>query len=228
MTLFKNTISVLFSFFIFQSISFAQKGSLDLGVSFSLNIGTVEETFDYFDLTSISGFSTMVKFEYEPINRLRVSYGIGNLTKGYVMGRNQFVGDLTGQIYEGLKIENRLSYLSNQIMAGYRIGNKLSVTPEIGVSFDALLNQESIVSSDKSDGEHTRSDKDNYADWNTSLMFGLSVRYPITDKINLGVNFKMSNGQQSISSTESYFTEGEPNNYLIGAAFIWRLNSSKE
>ncbi|MFT4754390.1 MAG: hypothetical protein ACI9GM_001123 [Salibacteraceae bacterium] len=73
----------------------------------------VEESIEYWDLTNISRFSSKLTLEYEPINRLRFSYGIGNLTKRYIMGLEHILSDLTGEIYEGLKIKNRVSYLPN-------------------------------------------------------------------------------------------------------------------
>ncbi len=214
-------------FFLFSTNrSLAQKGSLDLGVSFLWNTGMVDNSQYYHDLKSIYGFSSMLKLEYEPINRLRVSYGIGNLTKGSkseITFTNEF-----GGFTECVGIENRLNYLSNELMIGGRIGNKLCFLPEIGVSFDALLKQEMTFDAFENFEEQATSNKEYYADWNTSLIYALSVRYLLTERVSLGLNFKVSNGLNSISAEGIIYPEGKPTNYLMGAAFIWCLKKKEK
>lgn len=220
-----KSISLIFTILIISNFVFAQKGTLDLGVALMYNNSQVENSKMFTNLKSISGFSSMVKLEYEALERVRFAYGIGNITKGYAY---EFLAIFPNGDDEKVLVENRLDYLSNQLTVVYRFGNKLSVFPEFGISFDALLKQEFITDPVENIGEQKYSNKELYRNLNTSLIYGVGVRYAISEKINAGVCFKVNHGLQSISDDEVKFAEGKPNNYLLGVECVWRLNNSSK
>lgn len=207
---------------VFASHIYSQQGTLDLGVTLMYNHGRVKDSEMFTNNKPISGFSTMLKLEYEPILRFRVSYGIGNITKGYSY---EFDALFPNGTEAKVGVENRLDYLSNQLMVAYRIGNKLSVLPEFGISLDALLKQETTTGAVENIGEQKYSNKEFYRDVHTSLVYGVSVRYSILEKLYTGVHLKVSNGLQSISDDEVIYPEGKSTNLLVGAEVVWRIKS---
>ncbi len=210
---------------LFDQNAVAQKGTLDIGAAFMWNNGILANPKLWENQKSIGTFSSMLKVEYEVVNRLRISYGIGNLTKGQ-SGKVTFTG--VDGMYENVPISNKLYYLSNQVTIGYRFGNKFAITPELGVAFDALLKHEAVTGAFENVEESKISYPEYYGDWSNCLVAGVNLRFPLGEKFDLGGLLKVSQGLNDVSNKEYKIVEGKPTNLLVGAEIVWHLKKGKE
>ena len=67
----------------------------------------------------------------------------------------------------------------------------------------------------------SKSEKELYNTLNTSLVYGIGVRYMFNSKIGLGLSIKANKGLNALSNEPSIsFMAKKPNNYLCGLEFI--------
>lgn len=216
---------------LFAQDAVAQKGSLDIGAAFMWNNGILANPKLWENQKSIGTFSSMLKVEYEVVNRLRISYGIGNLTKGQ-SGKVTFTGN--DGILGSISTSNKLYYLSNQVAIGYRFGSKFSITPELGMAFDALLKQEAVAAEPVIvDGALIAEEKkisypEYYGDWSNCLIAGVNLRFPLGENFELGGVIKVSQGLNDVANKEYKIVQGKPTNLLVGAEIVWHLKRGIE
>ncbi len=225
MKIIKTLITFTFLGMFFAHGLHAQKGSLNIGASFLWNKARIADPILYEDNNPLFGFSTMVKLEFEPLKNLRVSYGIGNIVKGYTSSVT-FRG--SDGVYESVKVENKLTYLTNQLAVGWTIGSKFRIIPEIGFSFDVLINQEKTIGAFENLEEQKINTPEYFADLSACVFGGVSFRYPLFNRMDLGVLAKYSQGLNEITPKGSLVPEGKPSNFLVGAEIVWHLKKDKE
>jgi hypothetical protein len=167
-------------------------------------------------------FTGRISAEYEFLEHLRAEIGLGVLTKGL-----EFITVFTDQYDEPLDItyaQNKLNYLSTQILLKGRFGKKFKVLPSVGFSLDRRISHELTYEQTEKLPESTQSFPEDFAKWCNGLLMGVDFRYPISEKLEVSIAAQINLGQNEISVTPEGRKYGTfPSNYLALAGAFWKL-----
>jgi hypothetical protein len=221
-------ITSLFIFICITTTVFAQKQILGFNVGISTS--NIKTDNDYFtDVNNILSFNGQLSYHLQLTSNLTLNSGIEYARLGFIkdLGQIQFgdelANDVSGSNDPSLNKDYEVNYIFNYISVpiaiGYSFGEKLKLNPNVGIVNSFLISGKEVL------GDHEYDASENISSFNFSVMLGLRVLCPISNKFSLQLDSTYKNGLSDVYKSD--FRDGENikhRSIALGVGVLYSLN----